>query len=71
VLDRTGLTGAFDYSLEWVPDSVRPAAPDSNAADAGPSFIQALNEQLGLKLSSQEGRVEVIVLDHIEHPAEN
>lgn len=71
VLDRTGLSGTFDYSLEWAPEFARPATPDSSAVDSGPSFIEALKDQLGLKLSSQKGPAEVIVLDHIEHPSEN
>jgi uncharacterized protein (TIGR03435 family) len=71
VLDRTGLSGTFDYSLEWAPEFVRPAAPGSNAVDSGPSFIEALKDQLGLKLSSQKGLAEFIVLGHIEHPSEN
>jgi uncharacterized protein (TIGR03435 family) len=71
VLDRTGLTGTFDVSLEWslAPDPAQP--PDSLPADTGPTFLEALEEQLGLKLKSAKGPVDVLVVDHVEHPTEN
>jgi uncharacterized protein (TIGR03435 family) len=71
VLDRTGLTGSFDFSLEWslAPDPAQP--PDSQPADTGPTFLEALQEQLGLKLKSARGPVDVLVIDHVEHPTEN
>jgi uncharacterized protein (TIGR03435 family) len=70
VLDETGLTGTFDYSLEWSPETDRPTTSDS-ALVAGPTFVEALREQLGLKLIPGKGRVDVIVVDHIEHPSGN
>lgn len=71
VLDRTGLTGSFDFSLEWsLPtDSAQP--PESLPADTGPTFLEALHEQLGLKLKSAKGPVDVLVIDHVEHPTKN
>jgi uncharacterized protein (TIGR03435 family) len=63
LVDPTGLTGRFDFTLEWTPDST----PDPS----GPSFQQAVREQLGLKLESQKGSVEVIVVDHVEHLSDN
>ena len=72
VLDKTGLTGAYDYSLAWVPDDSQPEAGNAPSPDAsGPSLFTALQEQLGLKLESQKGPVDVIVIDHIERPSEN
>jgi uncharacterized protein (TIGR03435 family) len=67
VIDRTGLTGNFDFALEWEPESGANAQPDS----AGPTFLEALKDQLGIKLESQKGPAEVIILDHVEHPSEN
>jgi uncharacterized protein (TIGR03435 family) len=77
VVDKTGLTGNFDVSAEWTPDETQtlgfllggPAPPPSDAA--GPSIFTALQEQLGLKLESQKGPVEVLVIDRAEKPSEN
>lgn len=66
VIDQTGLTGQFDFTLQWTPGG-------SNAPDdaAGPSIFTALQEQLGLKLESGKAPVEVIVVDHVETPSQN
>jgi uncharacterized protein (TIGR03435 family) len=73
VLDRTGLTGKFDFVLEWTPQLNGPLPPgvDFQPDPTGPTFLEGLKEQLGLKLESQTGPVEVIVVDHIEQPSEN
>jgi uncharacterized protein (TIGR03435 family) len=62
VVDRTALTGVFDWTLEWTP------AGTANA-DAGTSIFTALREQLGLKLESQRMPIDVLVVDHAEHPS--
>jgi uncharacterized protein (TIGR03435 family) len=67
VVDQTGLTGRFDFKLEWVPDSTSP----SEAQPDGPSFIEALREQLGMKLESIRGPVQTLIIDRIERPSEN
>jgi uncharacterized protein (TIGR03435 family) len=79
VIDRTGLTGLFDFRLDWTPDaSGRTASAASNdpaaltAADAGgPSLFTAVQKQLGLKLKSAKGPVEVLIVDHAEKPTGN
>jgi uncharacterized protein (TIGR03435 family) len=63
VVDKTGLSGAYDFTLEWAPDQ----SPDSSA----PSLTTALREQLGLRLESQKAPVEVLVIDRIERPSAN
>ena len=70
VLDRTGLTGAFDFSLEWSPEPDITLQPDQAVA-TGPSFPEALQKQLGLKLVASTAPSDVFVIDHIEHPDEN
>ena len=65
VLDRTGLKGQFDFELRWTPDNLR--APAGQANDA-PSIFAALQEQLGLRLESQRGPVEFLIVDTIEQP---
>jgi uncharacterized protein (TIGR03435 family) len=66
VIDKTGLTGSYDLSLQWSKDD----APDSTAEQA-PSIFTALPEQLGLKLQPAKGPVETLVVDHAELPSEN
>ena len=73
VLDQTGLSGYFDFTLEYTPISPPPApSGDTVTPDpTRPTFLEALKEQLGLKLESQTGPVDVIVVDHIEEPSPN
>ncbi len=73
VVDQTGLTGTYDISFEFVPRINGPPPPGFTPApdDAGLTFIQALQDQLGLKLEPQTGQVEVLVIDHVEQPSEN
>lgn len=72
VLDRTGLGGRFDVDLALTPDQMRrPDAPGPDASLDGPSIFTTLQEQLGLKLESATGPVEVVVIDTAEHPTAN
>ena len=73
VLDRTRLSGKFDFALEWTPEPNGPLTPSTNFQpdESGPPLLQALQEQLGLKLEKQTGPVDVLVLDHVEEPAPN
>jgi uncharacterized protein (TIGR03435 family) len=68
--EQTGYIEPFNAILEWTPDStVSPPAP--LPADAAPSLSTALQEQLGIKLESAKGPVEVLVIDQVERPTEN
>jgi uncharacterized protein (TIGR03435 family) len=59
-------------ALEWVPEPDGPGAgPDFQPDPSGPTFLGAVKDQLGLKLDSQKGPSEVLVVDHIEHPCGN
>ena len=77
VIDRTGFGGLFDVQMTFLPDDSTPAMPppppDVAAAleSKTPSILSALQEQLGLKLESTRGPVEVIVIDHAERPSGN
>jgi len=62
IADHTGLNGIYDLSLEW--------SPDASVTDK-PSIFVALQEQLGLKLESERGSVDVVVIDHVERPMED
>jgi uncharacterized protein (TIGR03435 family) len=75
VLDRTRLTGAFDVELQFSSEGL-PGAPTGppgveRPPSEGPSIFTAVQEQLGLKLESARGPVDVLVIDHVEHPTAN
>lgn len=83
VVDKTGLTGKYDFDLKFEPDEVsgsKMSLPDGGAAPGmatpppsggGPSLFAALDEQLGLKLEAHKEPTDVIVIDHIEQPTAN
>ena len=69
VNDGSGLTGQYDFKLEWAPDpGSSPEHPDDTT---GPSIFSALTEQLGLRVTSTKGPVQVYVIEKVEHPSEN
>ena len=76
VVDKTGLSGRYDFTLTWTPDEsqfasmgvrVPPPAPDATA----PGLFTAFQEQLGLRLEPTRAPVEVLVIDTVEKPSEN
>jgi bla regulator protein blaR1 len=83
VVDKTGLSGRFDFTIEYMPgEDDRLArsvlslsgAPNPNARPResnGPSLLEAVRKQLGLKLVSDKGPVQILVVDHVERPSEN
>lgn len=79
VIDKTGLAGTYDIVVNFTPDENQLAGmaapgvpPPQVSSDAsGPSLFTALQEQLGLKLESQKGPVEIFVIDRAEKPSEN
>jgi uncharacterized protein (TIGR03435 family) len=74
VVDRTGISGEVDYEIEFVRDANPNEPPSANpapAADPGPTFMQAVREQLGLKLEPVKASLRVLVIDHVERPSSN
>jgi uncharacterized protein (TIGR03435 family) len=79
VIDKTGLTGNYDFKLEWAPEQNQAptmggdGAPTSIASSdpAGPTLLMAVQDQLGLKLESGKGPVEIIVIQHVQRPSDN
>jgi len=65
VVDQTGLSGEFDWEVQWVPDDL---GSDAAKQPDGPSIFQAFRDQLGLKLEPTRDRVDVLVIDHVERP---
>lgn len=70
VLDRTGLTGVYDFKLEWSGEE-QSADRTTSANPAGPSIFTAMQEQLGLKLESTKAPVEFFVIEKAGKPTEN
>ncbi len=74
VIDRTGLTGNWDFELTFMPDQPASLPPGQNAPPIdpdAPSLPAALQEQLGLKLEPTRGLVEKLVVERVERPTEN
>jgi uncharacterized protein (TIGR03435 family) len=74
VVDNTGIGGDFDFKVQYVEEVQAKPGGDAPAASldvAGPTFLTAMQEQLGLKLESQKGPVEFIIVDHAEKASAN
>jgi uncharacterized protein (TIGR03435 family) len=72
VVDQTGLSGTYDFDLEWTPDESQfggqlPLSTESTK----PSLFAAIQEQLGLRLTATRGPVAGLVIDRVERPSEN
>jgi uncharacterized protein (TIGR03435 family) len=69
VVDKTGIAGNIDFVIEFSPEL--PAGVPFQADPNGPTFLEAIKDQLGLKLEPATGSIESIAIDHIEQPSEN
>jgi uncharacterized protein (TIGR03435 family) len=66
VIDKTNLKGLYDFRLQFTPERL-----SGNPDVSGTSIFTAIQEQLGLRLESAKGPVDVLVIDHVERPSEN
>jgi uncharacterized protein (TIGR03435 family) len=78
VLDQTGITGRYDFTLVWTPDDsqfagmgVKIPPPAAEDGKAPPNLYTAIQEQIGLKLEATKAPADVMVVDHVEKPSEN
>jgi len=78
IVNRTGLSGRYDFTLEWAPEpgtfKTGPGASpqETPASDPqSPTFMQAIEDQLGLKLKPGNAPLKVLTIDHVERPSEN
>lgn len=67
-IDRTGLSGRYDITLDWTPIEIQPPGLDVKTF---PDLFTAIKDQLGLKLESTRGLIESFVIDHVEKVSEN
>lgn len=73
VADKTGLTGRYDFDLEWAPDETQFGGdlPPASAAASSPPLFEAIQQQLGLRLEATRGPVAALVVDTVERPSAN
>lgn len=78
VVDKTELTGKYDFTLNWAPEpgtfNTAPGAASQDAPTSdpqGPTFLEAVKDQLGLKLKPGKAPLKVFMIDHVERPSEN
>jgi uncharacterized protein (TIGR03435 family) len=81
VLDKTELTGRYDFTFKFAPDRIQSVAPPESVANGqplpappdptGPSLMDAIQVSLGLKLESGKGPFEIFVIDRVERPSGN
>jgi uncharacterized protein (TIGR03435 family) len=75
VVDKTRISGTYDFDLEWTPDESQFGGvlgrPPSNDASAKPGLFAAIQQQLGLRLEATRGPVDVLVIDKAARPSEN
>jgi uncharacterized protein (TIGR03435 family) len=71
VIDKTGLTGKYDFVLKFMGGRLQDRPPDFDDKDATPPMDQALEDQLGLKIETGKGPLKMLVIDHVEKPTEN
>lgn len=71
VIDKTGLSGEFDFAFQWPPEYRDRVAVNGGDQDAAPSIFESLKEQAGLKLTADKAPVPTVVVDAIVKPEEN
>jgi hypothetical protein len=73
VVDKTGLSGRYDFDLEWAPDETQfgGGLPPASEGSQSPPLFEAIQQQLGLKLEATRGPVSALVVDKVERPSAN
>lgn len=78
MVNQTGLQGRWNFVLKWTPDEsqftgmgVKVPPPSADDVNAAPPLFTAIQEQLGLKLQALKTPVDVMVIDHVDHPSPN
>ena len=71
MVDETGLTGQYDFTLHWTSFDPGSAGAPTDPGEQWPSLFTAIETQLGLKLTPEKEQIEVMVIDSAEKPSEN
>jgi len=73
IVDQTGLSGKIDFSMEYTPEPRDPLKAGAGAEEefSGTTFLEAVNDQLGLKLTSGKAPLSIPVIDNVEMPSPN
>ena len=73
VVDKTGISGRYDFELEWTPDETQFGGnvPTGNPEAPKPDLFSAMQQQLGLRLEATRGPIEALVIDWAERPTAN
>jgi uncharacterized protein (TIGR03435 family) len=73
VVDKTGLSGRYDFDLEWAPDETQFGGdvPPASAQAPSPPFFIAIQQQLGLRLEATQGPIQALVVDSVQRPSAN
>ena len=77
VVDQTGLTGKYDFQCKFTPDDSQfnghppKLPPETDTTESSPNLFDAMQQQLGLKLSAEKTAVDVLVIDHVEKHSDN
>ena len=72
-VNKTGLAGKYDFTLDWAPDETQfgGEVPVASADAPSPPLFSAIQQQLGLKLEATKGPVAALVVDKVERPSAN
>ncbi len=71
IVDATGLTGTYDFAIEWAPQGTPPPGSDFKQEPLGTTFEEAIHDQLGLKLKAMRRPIDIMIIDRIERPSDN
>lgn len=72
VVDQTGLSGSYDFDLEWMPDETQFGGAVRGTPDpTKPDLFATMQQQLGLRLEATRGPIEALVIDQVERPSAN
>jgi uncharacterized protein (TIGR03435 family) len=71
LINATGLTGTYDFVIEWAPQGTPPPGSNFTPDPSGSTFEEAIRDQLGLSIRSRKSPMEVMIVDHVARPSDN
>jgi uncharacterized protein (TIGR03435 family) len=70
-VNHTGLAGRYDFTLTWALNPVGAPLPSDSTALQGPTLLEALRDQLGVRLAPAKLPMQTLIIDHLEKPPDN